>query len=263
MNLLKDDVIVSKITIALFLQKGGGTPIHNNRPTHGLAFNIDCESTYTFDTGEVLTCHSGEVIFLPKGSNYIAEGSSQDTQNPKEAGVYAINFLTTDAEEAPSKPFVIKARGIERITSLFSKASQAWYKKETGYKEECFSDLYQIIRLLKKEQGEYSQTQKSLAVLEPALEYINANYTKENIRIDFLAGLCKISEPYLRKLFMRTFSIPPATYIRNLRIRYAKELILTGDYTMTDVAFLSGFNDSAYFSREFKKATGVSPREYK
>ena len=146
---------------------------------------------------------------------------------------------------------------------LFSKAAQAWYKKEIGYYEECFSDLYQILKLLKKEQIEYSQTQKNLAVLDPALKYINENYTKENIRISFLEDICKVSEQYLRKLFMRTFSLSPAVYIRNLRIHYAKDLLSTGDYTITDIAFLSGFNDSAYFSREFKKATGISPRDYK
>ena len=44
--------------------------------------------------------------------------------------------------------------------------------------------------------------------------------------------------------------------------KYAKELLRSGERSVTDVAILSGFNDAAYFSREFKKIEGVSPTEY-
>jgi two-component system response regulator YesN len=40
------------------------------------------------------------------------------------------------------------------------------------------------------------------------------------------------------------------------------ELLLTGEYSVSEVAGLAGFNDISYFSREFKRATGVSPSEY-
>ena len=52
-------------------------------------------------------------------------------------------------------------------------------------------------------------------------------------------------------------------YIRNMRIKYAAELISSGLYSVTDAAMMSGFNDVAYFSREFKKVLGVTPRDYK
>ena len=47
-----------------------------------------------------------------------------------------------------------------------------------------------------------------------------------------------------------------------MRIRYAKDLLDSGEYSISDAAFISGFNDVAYFSREFKKATGTQPSEY-
>jgi AraC-like DNA-binding protein len=49
----------------------------------------------------------------------------------------------------------------------------------------------------------------------------------------------------------------------NRRIRYAKELLQTEEYSVSDVAMLSGFNDTAYFAREFKKAVGLSPSSYR
>ena len=50
--------------------------------------------------------------------------------------------------------------------------------------------------------------------------------------------------------------------MRNLRINYAKELINSGEYSIADVSFISGFSDVSYFSREFKKSTGLTPKDY-
>ena len=148
------------------------------------------------------------------------------------------------------------------MLSLFSKAESAWRKKEIGYHEECFGDLYKIIRMMKKEAAHYSSKQRTLELIAPALEYINESYTKENVTLAHLAALCHISQPYVRRLFHNAFSVSPTVYMRNLRIGYARELLRSGEYSVTDAAMLSGFNDVAYFSREFKKITGVSPRDY-
>ena len=259
MNLFDKDIIVSKIVLTLFMPKGKGAPIHKNRPSHGLVFNVDCSATYHFETGEVLTCGSGECIYLPKGSNYTAERTM--IMDTPQRGVFAINFLLLD-DEFEHKPFVLHIRGRDEMISLFSKAEVAWRKKGVGFYEECMIDLYQIIRIIKKETSRYSSEQRSLQILSPALEYINENYTNENITLSQLASLCKISQTYLRKLFHNVFSVSPAVYMRNLRIKYAKELLASGEYSVTDAATLAGFNDISYFSREFKKQTGFSPKEY-
>lgn len=257
MDLLENECVISQIILAASIRKG--TPFHKNRASHGLAFNIDMTSTYRFDTGEVLACHSGDLIYLPKGSNYTVETNvDRDT---KEHGVYVINFLTV-FEQNENHPCLIKMNGTEKIISLFSKAAYAWNQKSIGYYEECMSDLYQILKILKINCARYVPYEKNTAALKPALDYISENFTCETIPIEYLAKLCGISEPYLRILFHRTFSVSPAVYIRNLRIKRAKELLLTGEYSVAETATLAGFNDISYFSREFKKAIGVSPRSF-
>ena len=262
MDLFKDIFSVSRITVALFVPKGNGTPIHKNRPAHGFAFNVGTASTYRFDSGECLVCNSGDLIYLPRGSSYqVEKGSFCEIEG---GGVYAVNFLTDadiiDAEV--NRPSLIHVKGTDIIHSMFRKAAKAWSKKNIGYYEECMAELYRIIRLLKIELNEYTPREKNLATLMPALKYISENYRSQTISAERLATLSGVSEPYLRRLFQRMFSVSPAVYIRNMRIAYAKELLAARGYSITEVASLSGFNDAAYFSREFKKSVGISPSDY-
>ena len=253
-------MVVTKIVLALFMSGKQGRPILKDRPAHGLVFNVGCTASYRFDDGKTLVCHDGECIFLPKGANYSAK--RYDIVSSKESGVYAINFLTL-SDENMNAPWVLKIKGENEIVSLFSKAARAWIKKETGFYEECFSDLYKIIKQIKKEFAQYYNQQKTVDLLTPTLQYINENYTTEIIPVAKLAELCHVSEVYLRRMFQNVFSVSPAVYMRNLRLQYAKELMQTEEYSVTDVAMMSGFNDNAYFTREFKKAVGVAPLAYR
>ena len=262
MELFQNEPVVTKITAALFVPAGGGTPIHTNRKAHGLAFNTEHTTTYRFFDGTVLTCHSGQCIYLPKGANYTVEcaPAEQDTAAP--AGSYAINFLFMDPS-ITDEPFLIQPRGRDRILSCFTRAESAWRQKPAGFQEECYSALYQLLRLFRRELATYSQLDGILAKIAPALQFIDANYPSQTISLPHLASLCNMSEPHLRKLFNAAFSVSPAIYVRNLRLNYAKELLRTGEYSITSVAMLAGFNSTNYFAREFKKATGLSPSDYR
>ena len=52
-------------------------------------------------------------------------------------------------------------------------------------------------------------------------------------------------------------------YLTELRINKSKELLCSDDLSVQDVAELVGYRDLKYFSRLFKKTTGVSPSDYK
>ena len=252
------NIIVTSVAAAMFLPGRTKRPILKNRPTHGLVLNLGCSADYFFDTGERLTVRSGECIYLPRGSNYT--GRRYDISETRGSGVYAINFSVSD--DALGDARVVRVKGLDELVSLFLRAASAWIRQDAGYYEECMGCLYRIIRRLKKEASRSSGEKRAQDKLAPALLYIEKKYTQETIPISTLAELSKVSEPYLRRLFHTAFSVSPAIYIRNMRIKYAKELLRSGECSVTDAAILSGFNDAAYFSREFKKIEGVSPAEY-
>ena len=258
--MFENKIIITEIATAIYLSGMQGRPIHRDRPTHGIVFNFGCSASYTFEDGKTYVCHSGECIFLPKGSNYTAKRHEYVGQ--KEFGVYAINFISL-SDENMSKPWVMRIKAEGEMLASFSKAARAWIKKENGYYEECLSDLYRIIKQIKKESAAPANGQKTAELLAPAIRYINERYLTEVISISHLAQLCGVSEVYLRRAFQAVYSISPTLYIRNKRIQYAKDLLETNEYSVTDVAMMSGFNDTAYFAREFKKATGIPPSAYR
>lgn len=262
MNLLDFTITVTKIVTATFVPFGKGTPIHKNRPSHGLAMNVGCASVYRFDTGASFECRDGECVFLPKGSNYVVSSIGQTEHSiDADVGVYAINFLINE-DLGALEPFVVTLKPRDEVLSHFARAERAWRRRDELYHEECFINLYSIIRLLRKSRAAYMPKQRTLEMLEPALKYIDENYASESISVAHLASLCGVSEPYLRRLFCTAFSSSPAVYMRNMRIKHAKRLLRSGEYSVTDVALLSGFSDAAYFSREFKRSVGMSPSEY-
>ena len=55
----------------------------------------------------------------------------------------------------------------------------------------------------------------------------------------------------------------PKEYLIGLRINYACELLDSTQLSIGEIAFKSGFNDSNYFTRQFRRVTGRSPRDYR
>lgn len=260
MDLFSKELVVTKITAAVFVPFSGGTPVHKNRPTHGFAFSQSCKLIYRFSNGKSISCEPGCCVYLPKGSSYVVEKIGYDTTQIK-PGTYAINFLLNNIDFG-EEPLLIPIHNKERVVSVLAKAVNAWHQKVLGYYEECFYSLYYLIHSVKTDYANQCQSSDALQKLTPAIAYIDANFTSEIIQIEKLAQLCGISQPYLRRLFQTAFAVSPAIYVRNKRINYAKDLLQSGEYSVTDAALLSGFNDAAYFSREFRKETGMSPNQY-
>ena len=69
-----------------------------------------------------------------------------------------------------------------------------------------------------------------------------------------------------KRTFLRVFraatGATPIAYLIGVRIRRAAELLRQGGVTVTEAAMRVGFEDSNYFSRQFRKVMGVTPRSY-
>lgn len=147
----------------------------------------------------------------------------------------------------------------EILRELFERIFDCWSKKELGYKYKCSAIFNEILSVC------YSQNFKPSPVsskIQKSVDYLLMHYRDPNLSISEIADRSFVSEVYFRKLFKDEYGTSPQKYIIRLRIQYAAELILTGYYSLKEIALMSGYTDYKYFSTEFKRQTGISPSSY-
>lgn len=96
----------------------------------------------------------------------------------------------------------------------------------------------------------------------PAIhDFVLAHLSDENLSVESMAAQLKVSRTSLYTLMHREFSVTPADYILDLRLKNAEALLKEG-LKVREVAMKCGFADPKYFSKVFKKYYGILPSTY-
>ncbi len=94
------------------------------------------------------------------------------------------------------------------------------------------------------------------------LKYIDNHYMDQDLSLKKIAGIFAYSEKYLSRLFKQSEAINFSEYLNKQRIAYAIQCVENSMDNITDIAHLCGYSDPLYFSKVFKKYTGLSPKDY-
>lgn len=98
--------------------------------------------------------------------------------------------------------------------------------------------------------------------MEKINKAITDNLPSENVDVNFIAGtMCMSTSTLYRKVKALT-GISPNEYIRKTKMQLAEDLLLSGQYTFSEIAFKVGMNSVAYFRQCFKDEFGMTPTEY-
>jgi AraC-like DNA-binding protein len=116
-----------------------------------------------------------------------------------------------------------------------------------------------ISRFLKERTKHDSDT---LNEVERAAHFFNENYNR-NISIKKYASEHHISECWFNRTFKQVIKLTPMQYIIQIRITNAINLLESTRFNIIQIANAVGYDDAYYFSRLFRKHTGVSPTEYR
>ncbi len=95
-----------------------------------------------------------------------------------------------------------------------------------------------------------------------SLRYIREHYD-ENISVSQLAKLENYNLSYYNEWFKHQTGVSPGQYIRKVRMEKAKELLLTTQYTMLEIALQVGYQNPAAFTRAFAQTVGQPPVSYR
>lgn len=98
-------------------------------------------------------------------------------------------------------------------------------------------------------------------LVEQAKRYVQEHY-QEKLALADLAEALNISPGHLSNTFKKYMGITLSDYIAKVKIEHAKDLIDTHQYLMYQISNMLGFDNPYYFSKVFKKITGISPRDH-
>ncbi len=93
--------------------------------------------------------------------------------------------------------------------------------------------------------------------------YIQENMSNSDTSVESMSAHLFISRVQLYKRMVSLTGTTPSEYLRAKRIKRAEELLRSGDYTVSEIAYRVGFNNPRYFSKYFQDAYGMTPSQYK
>lgn len=103
---------------------------------------------------------------------------------------------------------------------------------------------------------------KHADVIYRAVDYVRKNYTRK-VTLEETAALVYLSPAYFSRIFKDEMKVNFNIYVNQLRVEAAKKLLLNDSVPLVDIASQAGFDGQSYFSKVFKKMTGVTPGKFR
>jgi AraC-like DNA-binding protein/ligand-binding sensor protein len=103
---------------------------------------------------------------------------------------------------------------------------------------------------------------KNRDVIKRAVNYVNNNYMN-NITLNSISEFVHLNASYFSTLFRKETGVNFSDYLNKVRIEESKKLLKDNRYTILEISIEVGFEDQSYYSKVFKKFTGLTPKEYK
>ena len=256
------DFVVTEIGHVLKRSPNETWQIHNvvNTDYHVLGFAIEGSATYHL-SNEKYNVKRGDVLFFPKG---MAHSASSNVSNPW--AFYSVSFDVKFFNK-PDNPVLLGIDNImapleySQLCALFSEINHMWSGKSMGYLLMCRSLIMQILYIILKTKNNSLYKTPHYQGITKVMEMIQENYST-NYSIEYLANSTHLSYSHFSSLFKKLSGHSVTEYQNQIKIYKAKDLLLSGNFNVSEAAEMIGFSDLYYFSRLFKKITGVKPSDF-
>lgn len=151
------------------------------------------------------------------------------------------SFIQTELSEKADTPLIRLPSDSDSLPQLKSRL------KET------------LLELCRKNLRGRMASQDAVAM---AVEYMERNYHKP-LTLALLANVVSLNYAYFSNIFKSRTGVSVTAYLQNIRLRKAKELLISTNDRIREVAHKVGFTDERYFEKLFKNSEGITPSEYR
>ena len=157
----------------------------------------------------------------------------------------------------------LNGKEMVQVIELVERLELELKTREPGFGFMATASFMQIIGLLSRCYGRSpSPDGRALLRIGEALSHLERNIHRE-VDLEELARIAHMSRRSFLRVFQSATGTSPLAWVIGQRINRACNLLRRTDRRVTEIAFDVGFNDSNYFTRQFRKVTGISPRDYR
>lgn len=246
-------------------------------------------AAYNNDWSSLLHSHSfSELLYVTEGDGFFCTESGQFPLHTDSLVLINPNIRHTETSSV-KQPLTYIALGIDNMHFQFSETENAPFhichfqgrqqpvfpilqlmleearKKAPESDEICQYYLHILLLTVQRVTGSqlmpYS-AQNIPGECELVKNYLDSHCT-ENISLDSLAELSHLNKYYLSHIFSKAYGISPINYLLERRILNSQELLKNTDYSITQIAHITGFSSANYFSQSFRKYTGMTAVAYR
>ena len=242
---------------------------------------VDKGEVYVQAEEQEILLKRGQMIFHQPGEYHNIRGTGRDAPNivivSFECKNKAMDFFRQKQISVGDTERVLMARIVELAGAAFSTplddplAQELLRRPDAPFGAEQMIGLSlesMLLEMICRSKEPAEGKPSSLIRERSQHEFLNRvqAYLEQNIQRRLtLSDICRdnlVGRSYLQKVFREKTGGGAMEYFGNLKIRKAKELIREGEHNFTEIAALLGYNSIHYFSRHFKKVTGMTPSEY-
>lgn len=250
-----------------FRQDAVFQPPKFGRPNSGLMYILDGECIMEAG-GKTFCAEMGQIVYLPQGYSYRLT-FKKSPNNGLKCGKITNHLVNFSAKTTSGEGLALS----DEIMVLTPDDSKYFKEVFEHISKNCENAIYppallkasvfELITELSKQFKRNFISSENDVLLLSAIKYISENYFKKELSVAEISKMHHISESTLRRIFRASLNTSPKEYINTLRLKRAKLLLKSDSFSIAEIAGLVGFEDSSYFSRFFKKQTGINPTKYR
>ncbi|MVN91998.1 hybrid sensor histidine kinase/response regulator transcription factor [Mucilaginibacter aquatilis] len=129
-------------------------------------------------------------------------------------------------------------------------------------RKQMFANLLNSKKLVQLSPGEILITSKDEELLKLVVETVEQGMSDCDFNIDDVAGAVGLGRTTFYKKLKSLTGLAPVEFVKEMRLKRAKQLIDSGEFNMSEISYQIGFNSSGYFSTCFKEKYGQTPSQY-
>lgn len=213
--------------------------------------------------GKEYPLRAGDLFYLPKNELLSYRAKTENPYRYYWIGIDGVSAEKLLARAGLSKENPVVHYADKALETAYQAIGAALAKNDFAGYVEANGEAYKLLALLLAKGGENERKLKTPSVecVDRAISYIKEHFSEE-IGVKDIALAAGLQSNYFSAVFRKHTGNSPVEYLLRYRVFQAERMLAQGLY-VTETAFACGFNSLAHFSYQFKKLTGVSPREYR